>query len=188
MAPFEYLVLFAAIVMAIAVTDLATSLHRLLAAGPRVRWHWLAPLAALVAFLKIVTQWWTWYEGSNFAQGLTFELFLGVLAVAILLVLLAAAALPDEFGKDETMDLEVHYATVSRRYWILFALHWTLWVSLNRWGRAAVGGERLDLLDPTYLIGPLALSLVFVRNRWWHTICLAGFVILYVARLYGRPL
>lgn len=188
MAPFEYLLLFAVIVLAIAVTDLSVSLHRLLAAGRRVRWHWLAPLAAFVAFEKIVTQWWTWHGGESFARGLTFEMFLGLLAVAVLLFLLAAAALPDEVASDEPIDLEAHYTTVSRRYWILFFAHFALGTTLSTWAQVRIAGAHYDPAQPAYLVGPLALSLIVWRNRWWHTLCLVGLTVLYLAQFFGQTL
>src|SRR5436190_926509 len=115
MGPFEYLLLFAVIILGLAVSDVALSLHRLLGAGPRVRWDWLAPLAALVAFLKIVTQWWTWFRAEPLAGGLTWEMFLGVLAGAVLLFLIAAASLPDEVPGEGRIDLAAHWAGVRRR-------------------------------------------------------------------------
>jgi len=187
MGPFEYLLLFAAIILGLATTDLATSLHRLLVAGARVRWDWLAPLAAVVAFLKIVTQWWTWFGVERIARGLTFEMFLGVLIGAVLLFLMAAAALPDE-TPEGPIDLRAHYAQVSRRYWVLFALHWTWTAMVSIWAQMQIEGARLDLRSPAYLIIPLALSLVFIRNRWWHTLCLAGLAVLYVGQFFGQPL
>jgi len=72
MGPFEYLLILAVVVLGLALSDLAMSVHRLLAAGKRVRWDWLAPLAALVAFLKIVTQWWVWFGAAGIAAHLTF--------------------------------------------------------------------------------------------------------------------
>jgi riboflavin transporter FmnP len=117
MSPFEYLLLFAAIILGLAIADLAMSIHRLLAAGARVSWDWLAPLAAFVVFLKIVTQWWTWYGASRIASGLTFEMFLAVLVASILLFLLTAVSLPDDFG-ERSIDLRDYYASVSRRFWL----------------------------------------------------------------------
>lgn len=187
MGPFEYLLLFAAIILGLAVCDLATSLHRLLGAGARVRWDWLAPLAALVAFLKIVTQWWSWFGVERIARGLTFEMFLGVLVGAVLLFLMAAAALPDEV-REGPVDLRAHYAQVSRRYWILFTAHWVLMAGVSIWAQMQIEGARLSLASPVYLMIPLAISLVIVRNRWWHTICLSGLIVLYVGQLFGHPL
>ena len=185
MTPFEYLLLFALIVLGVAVNDLADSLHRLLVR--KVRWDVLAPLAALVAFLKIVSQWWTWYSGARLASGLTFELFLGILTGSVLLSLLAACSLPDEIPAGELIDLRTYYASVSRQYWILFLLHWLVARAMSLVAEVSLSG-RVDLVKSAYLIPPLAASLVFVRARWWHGVCLAAFAVYYLVRLFGRTL
>jgi hypothetical protein len=185
--PFEYLLLFAAVILGLAITDLAVSLHRLLSAGDRVRWDWLAPLAAIVAILKIVTQWWSWFGVGKLANGLTFEMFLLVLTSGILLFLLTATALPDDFG-DKPVDLRAHYAATSRRYWILFLAQWLLATGVSIWAQVRIGGAHLNLLTPVWLIIPAALSLILIRNRWWHTIGLLGFIALYVSNYVGQPL
>src|SRR5438477_10235776 len=79
MSPFEYLLLFAAIVLGLAISDLAISLHRLLNAAGRVRWGLLSSLAAILVFLQIVTQWWPWYAVQSVARALSFEMFIGVM-------------------------------------------------------------------------------------------------------------
>ena len=146
MGAFEYLLLFAAVILGLAVTDLAISLHKVLSAGNRVRWDLLAPLAGLVAFLKIVTQWWTWHAADRLAQGLTFEMFIGLLVGAVLLFLLAASALPDEIGKDERVDLGAHYRSVSQRYWTLFLLHWLLMNGVSVWAQMQLEGAAEPLV------------------------------------------
>ena len=70
MAPFEYLLLFASVVLGLALAELAVGVNRLLRDWDRVKWDWLAPLAAILAFLKIVTQWWIWHGVERFAAGL----------------------------------------------------------------------------------------------------------------------
>jgi hypothetical protein len=171
---FEFLLLLAAVILGLAISDLAVSIHRLLAAGSRVKWDWLAPLAALVAFLKIVTQWWAWYGEEKIAGALTFEMFLGVLSSAVLLFLLTAAALPDDFG-ERPVDLRAYYAAVSRRYWLLFVAHFVLVNIVSVWAQVVIDRSRFDLIQPGWLVLPVALSFVFIRNRWWHTVGLAAF-------------
>jgi hypothetical protein len=185
--PFEYLLSLAAIVLGLAIADLSSSVHRLLAAGARVRWDWLAPMAALVVFLKIVTQWWSWFAAQQIASGLTFEMFLAVLASAVLLFLLAATALPDDFG-DRPVDLRAHYASVSRRYWLLFVAQWLLATVANLWAQVAVGKAHVDLVSPAWLVPLVAVSAAFTKNRWWHTAILAGFVVFYTGQLLGHSL
>lgn len=187
MTPFEYLLLFAAVILGLAITDLAVSLHRLLSAGRRVRWDWLAPMAAIVAVLKILTQWWSWFGVGALATGLTFEMFLVVLPGGIMLFLLTATALPDDFG-DKPVDLREHYAETSRRFWLLFFLHGALMAIVAAWAQVRIQGARLDLLSPAYLVLPLALVTAFVRNRWWHTAVMLGLIGVYLAQNAGRPL
>lgn len=138
-------------------------------------------------FLKIVTQWWSWYGAARIASGLTFEMFLGVLVSVTLLFLMGAAALPD--ATDEpAIDLRAHYATVSLRYWLLFAIHWTLATVISIWAQVHIAGARLSLASPVYLIVPLALSLAFTRQRWWHALCLIGLTALYLGQFFGQAL
>lgn len=173
--------------LGLAVTDLCTSLNRLLGAGAKVRWDWLAPLAAIVALLKIVTQWWSWFYAAPIAKGVTFQMFVALLAAAVLLFLLAAVALPDRIA-DEAIDLRAYYARVSRRYWLLFAAHFALSSTVTLWVQVQVEGARLSLLAPGYLILPAAIALAFIRNRLLHAVCLLALICFYLAQFAARGL
>jgi len=184
---FEYLLMFAAVILALAVGDVTVSLNRLLQAGKQVKWDWLAPMAAAVAFLKIVTQWWGWYGAEPMAAGITFGMFVGVLSGAVLLFLMAATTLPD--GIEEAgVDLRKYYEEVHRRFWLLFAAHWVVATGVTIWIEVAVEGERFGLNTPVYLIVPVAVGLAFWWNRWVHTVGLAGFLLLYLGDSFGRVL
>ncbi|WP_394762151.1 hypothetical protein [Phenylobacterium sp.] len=190
MGPFEYLLMFVGVILGLAVSDLAISLHRLLGAGPRVRWDALAPLAALVALLKILTQWWNWFSTAQIARGLTFGMFLGVVAGTVMLFLLAATALPDEIGEGP-VDLAAHYQAVSRRFWLLFAAEFTLMTGIEIWAQMAVFHARFDphtLLSPVFGIIAASVALAFLRNRPIHAIALVGLIALYLAQSFGRSL
>jgi hypothetical protein len=171
------------------VSDLAISLHRLLGARGRVRWGWLAPLAAVVALLKIITQWWAWYGAAKIAQGLTFEMFVGVIVNAVLLFLISAAALPDK-ADEPVVDLQAHYWRIARQYWILFTAYGVSGLGISLWAQMAAGARFAFSPEMIGAIAiPLAaLSLVFVRNRWWHTLCLVAFIAVYCAQSFGQTL
>ena len=156
MGQFEYLLMFASVILGLAVTDLAVSLNRLIEAGAKVRWDWLAPLAAIVAFLKIITQWWSWFAAAPLAKGLTFEMYVGVCVSAVLLFLVAAAALPEELTEG-SIDLRAYYARVSRRYWLLFAAHFALSNIVSAWAQMVVQHAKLAL-SPSYLFLPAAIA------------------------------
>ena len=185
MGPFEYLLLFVSVIFGLAISDLGMSLHRLLGAGPRVRWDALAPLAALVAFLKIASQWWSWFSDVSIARGFTWEMFLGLLAGAMMLFLMAAAALPDEAPADATIDLAQHWESVRRRYWILFLGHWLVANAVSIWAQVSIAHARWRF-DWPYLLGLVILSLILIRNRWWQGLCLAGLVVIYVGQFFGH--
>ena len=187
MSPFEYLLLLAAVVLGLAISDLAVSTHRLLNAAGRVRWDALAPLAACLAFVRIVTQWWTWYGADGLASRMTFGMFVGVLVSAGLLFLMAAAALPDEIG-EEGINLRVHYRQVARRYWLLFAAQWTVLNGVSAWAQASIGGAHLNFLSPASMVLPLSLLLAFVRVTWVQAIGLIGFLLLYIVSYFATTL
>jgi hypothetical protein len=188
LGPFEYLLIFLSIVLGLAVSDLCISLNRLLGAGAKVRWDWLAPMAAVVAFLKIITQWWAWFGASQFANGLTFEMFVLLVVAVVLLFLLAAAALPDS-ADEHQIDLRAYYAQVARRYWLLVAAHYLVTDAVNLWVRLQVAGAGLTADLALLLFYPAAaLALAFVRSRFLHAVCLALLIGLYLFQSAGRAL
>lgn len=186
MGTFEYLLMFASVILGLAVSDVAISLHRLAVAHHRVRWDVLAPLAALVAFLKIVTQWWTWFSAAGVAKVVTFEMYFAVLTEAVLLFLLAATTLPDEIPADG-IDLKAYWEGARRRFWLLFLVQWTLWAGVNLWIYARM--EHAPTVAWTsYVIAPACLLLLFVRWRPLQAAALIGFTAYYFLKYFGQTL
>lgn len=188
MSPFEYLLTFAAVVLGLAISDLATSLNRLLHAGTRVTWGLLTPLACLVAFLKIITQWWTWYAAQSYAQAASFEMFIVVMIGAVLLFLLAATLLPDAPAGHDRIDLPAHFSRVQRRFWLLFVAHWVIMNGVAIWAEMQLQGARLNLMSPGYLIPFAALALAFIRVRWAQAGSLVALIVIYLAQFQGQHL
>lgn len=188
MSPFEYLLTFAAIVLGLAITDLAMGLSRLLHAGSRVTWGLLTPLAAVVVFLKIISQWWIWYAAQSMARTASFEMFIVVMIGAVLLFLLAAALLPEVRTGTDRIDLPAHFTYVQRRFWLLFVAHWMVMNGVSIWAEMQLQGARLDLMSPTYLIPIGALALAFIRLRWVQTVSMAVLIIIYLTQFHGQHL
>jgi hypothetical protein len=188
LGPFEYLLVFLAIVLGLAVSDLCTSLNRLLGAGAQVRWDWLSPMAAVVAFLKILTQWWTWFGAAKLAKGLTFEMFTLVVVAVVLLFLLAAASLPDQV-EEGGVDLRGYYTQVARRYWLLFAAHYLAANAVTVWAQIQVQGARVSPSLLLIAVFPIAaVVLAFVRVRLLHGLCLAALIVIYLVQFAGHSL
>ncbi len=187
MGPFEYLLLFAAVILGLAISDLAVSTHRLLNAASRIRWDVAPLLAGALAFERIVTQWWTWYGAKALAAGMTFAMFVAVLVSAALLFLMAAAALPDEVDGG-SLDLRAYFGLVRRRYWLLFASQWTLMNAVISWAEIKILHARFELTSPSYLILPATLALAFIPTRWVQICGLCGFILFYSTAFFSRTL
>ena len=96
----DYVSVFSAIVIGIAVADLAASFHKLMRNRDRVRWDQLIFAAALQVLLNLIAAWWVtllWYGG---IKDLKIASYLPDLAMLLILFLAAAAVLPDEVPAD----------------------------------------------------------------------------------------
>ena len=117
----DYVAAFASIIVALAVTDLAHSMHRLLRARKRVRWDWLPLATALLILFATLQFWWAffdiWKSSTIFALGGFLPPFISLL----LLFFIASAALPDEVPT-EGIDLKSYYVENSTYFWSLFLL------------------------------------------------------------------
>ena len=160
---------FVSMLIGLGVADLLLSLHRLLRARRRVRWDGLPLLVAFLVLLVIVQMWWLIAQPG--AKSMTIGAFLPTLVELILLFLLAAACLPDEVPP-EGMDLKAYYHENGAYIWSLFAaaLGWLIASDVVR-AFPRVGLPRA--LQPQFedlTVLAVMISLIFVRNRWWHAL------------------
>lgn len=113
---FSYLSAFVTIVLAIAITDMIQSTHRLIRARRRVKWD-MAPLifagAIAIAVLSEFFALWDTFAVTT----ITFPRLLWMLLVPTLAALLAYSALPDDVPQDG-LDLREFY-TSERRTWVV---------------------------------------------------------------------
>lgn len=104
---FQYLSAFITIVLAIALTDLLMSLHRLIIARRRVRWSVLPLVAASYIFVSVVSEFFSIWVVADVPRVSFFYLLL-LVAVPSVLVLAAFTVLPDEVPA-EGLDLGEAY-------------------------------------------------------------------------------
>jgi hypothetical protein len=175
---FEYEAIYFGIIVGLALANILTSVHKLVEAGSRVRWGWMAPAsAAYAATLTINEFWYVWIRQHD---GHRTILTWYPLAVAFaLLFLLCAAALPDDAELGE-VDLTHYYMENRHRFWGFSAgLHA---FNLVSWAvRFAVFGATLQFAKDNGLAivlngveFVLSLTLVFTRAKWWHALVLVG--------------
>ena len=173
----EQALIFASIIVGVAVSDQVLSLNRLLRADAPVRWHWAIPVTALLILLTNLQVWWS--LAGEPAEKISIGEFLPILVQLILIALLSAASLPDEVPA-EGIDLKQYYQHHARYVWTLFALG-LVWAEVIALIDAVtndhsmidlVANRTIDIVVIAVMVG-----LAFVR-RWWLVALGIGFLYL----------
>src|SRR5262245_60840692 len=182
MTAFQYLLGLVSILVSLAIADLVKSLHGLLRARVRIRWHWHPLAAALLVLLAILEFWWKFYRIGRIEVWSQYGLFLLLILHLILLFLLASSALPDD-AQDER-NLEEYYERNRIYFWTLFALFVVSAICVNL--VAASPKDSLSTLifsaAPNFITAILMLSLAYVRSTVYHTGCI---VVLFFVMVVG---
>ncbi len=179
MTYFEYTAIYFGIIVGLALANILTSIHKLVEAGSRVRWDWMAPASAAYAATLTINEFWYLWLGQAHPSHRTILTWYPLAIAFALLFLMCAAALPDDAAEGE-VDLARYYVESRKRFWgFSAALHA---FNLLSWavGTAESGAALLFiqtnaspmLWNATEFA--LSLTLVFTRARWWHALVLAG--------------
>lgn len=124
---FEYATGLFAVLIGLAVVDLATSFHRLLRSKIPVRWDPLALMAAFYALCLVVAMWFDLWGVRHFDATRGFLFYLSFIAEFLVLFLVAAGSLPDEPA--EGADLREYYARNRQYLWTLLVIFHTMYVA-----------------------------------------------------------
>ena len=182
----DYAIGLMTIITGLAIADMVASTHGLLMNRQRVRWDWLATLAATFIFLLIVSSWGISYRNVGNHQINPFLWSFALwLAQIIPLYLAARASLPDAVG-DDGVDLAAHYAGISRYFWASIAFTYALFVAYAAYRMApqAILGR---YLSPSIQL-LMMLVLIAVPNRRVHTILVPIIVLLFSYDHVTRPM
>ncbi len=193
MSRIEYAAVLIGIVVGLALSNILTSLHRLMEAGSRVRWHWMAPTIALsAAVLTLGAFWHQWIVARSLPQPRhLFYASLPLYAAFSFLFLACAATLPDRVPDRQGIDLREYYFANTRRVWGLFAGGFAFGLVtvaveffLNGWDVAVLR----ENLVPTIAVcvAGLLLSVISLLTlaAWWHRIAVIAGLLLFLG-LYG---
>jgi hypothetical protein len=175
-------------VIGLAIADMAASLHRLLRNRARVRWDWVAPLAATLILVELFNNWWNWrmFTGNTFAEVAPYFLAL------ILLFLTASATLPDEVP-DTGVDLRRYFDENRAYFWTVYGCYLIVWIGIGTSRDVAQGASFPQLLRTWYFDYASIVAcfvLVFVRPRWISGVVLliTGIWLLYGFGWWTKPL
>jgi len=176
MSHFEYVSIFNGIIVALALENVAASFHKLLDAGRRVRWHWMAPVNAIGSATAALGAFWlTWLLRDVQGGSSTFLTFMLSAFASVALYLVCATTLPDEVP-EAGIDLKVFYFSSRRLLWSLVLAAVLLRTSLVLVAILRTNFDpRIVRINTPFLIGQLvaaaiAVSMVHVRAYWWHAV------------------
>ncbi|MEM7703510.1 MAG: hypothetical protein AAF251_16345 [Pseudomonadota bacterium] len=156
----EYLIIFAAILIGLAVADLSLSLHRLLRQGRDIKWHPIVPATGFIVLCLILNLWWGLYNGLSDAREMGFLVFLPTVFMLLTLFLLSAAVFPDEKLEKGASVLDFYLANRTQ-FWGLFATY----LMLANVGMFMIGYQREW--------GPLEYLGAGGLNTVWMALCIA---------------
>jgi hypothetical protein len=117
---FSYLSAFVTIVLAVAFADMAASLHRLIRARARVKWHPLPLAVALFVLLTLATLFFELWTLTR-VERITYFQLVWLLAPQFVYFLAASAVLPDKVP-EEGIDLLGWYMAERRYLLAVFGL------------------------------------------------------------------
>jgi hypothetical protein len=168
---FSYLSAFVTIVLALGLSDLLISFHRLMRRGRSGRWSGLPVAAALFVLQDLLTEFFSMWGlvavGRVSFIGLVFHLL-----PTFFIFLAASAVLPDEVGEGP-FDLDAFYFSQQRYFYVTLSLAF-----LGDAPRALEGvpfnlGAILNIVGPSTSVAAICLVLAFSRRRWLHWLGLA---------------
>jgi len=176
MTRFEYVAIFNGIFVALALENIASSFHKLLEAGGRVRWHWMAPTNAIGSAIATIGSFWLWWAARDKTLvDATVFTRLPSATELFLLYLACAAALPDEVP-ETGIDLREFYFSRRQQYWSIVGATALLVACASTWAMVRHNFDpQLIRIDAPILVGTLvaaaiAASMIFVRASWWHAL------------------
>ena len=188
---FDFTFGLSAVILGLALTHLASSLHRLALAGRHVRWAPEPIILSGIIFLVIVSVWLLQWPDRNMSQT-TIGLTLLQVCKLLLPYLAAAFVLPEHVAPDEEIDLLTHYnRTRAFTFGALIAGLLLFWISglarLSMYEPSKLSFAKALAVGPWLIVGLYAL-LIFVRLRWVNIIVLTVVFLGYGWEIIGIPL
>jgi hypothetical protein len=117
---FEYLSVLVSIVIALGISEIASSWGRMLRHRAHVRFYWLHAFWSAFTALLMVQFWWGFWEFRT-VEVWTFVGLLGVVVESLVLVIAAIVLVPHGDAR-EPLDLRAHYFEQHRLFFALGAL------------------------------------------------------------------
>ncbi len=175
MSKFQLIFTLFSIIYGLLLTEIFSSLHRLLRHRRVVRWHWLPLASVWFITLVMLKNWWRLSLNSSDAYWGNIVVFLGYCHLMLLMYLLVSAALPDAVPAGG-VDLKVYYLANRRYFWGLFLGMNAVALALVTFKHYLAGSVvSVENLVVNGLIMALILPLMVSRRHWVHALIVTLF-------------
>ena len=173
MSKLEYLLTFLSIIIALGVTDILISLHRMLKIRDQIHWHWIPLAWAAILLMAILNIWFAIHFYLDDRLSETAGGFVFILLPVIFILLLCMAIFPDQPEKEEK-DLLKWYFKNKNYIFILFILNWVSFNFMKTFQQiheaVPFKPEQLTMLIPIVFY----VILISTRKVWIHSL-ITGF-------------
>lgn len=166
MSLFDFTFSLMAVILGLALTQIAASLHKLLLSGRRTKWAPEPILLALLVTMVIVVLWLTaWSDRAETSVGY-WPILMRVLALLIL-YFTAASCLPEVKAGTEPIETYVYYDRTRRFSFGSLIVSYSIGSTLDLLSHDLVFHGILSVL--LWLLYPaLYAALMFIRARWFN--------------------
>ncbi len=171
MSLFEFTFALSAVILGLALTQIASDVHKLLLAGRRVTWAAEPVLLTLIVLLVIVAVWLgQWFDRAEASVSVGWIL----LTVVKLLILYIAAAscLPEVDNDQAPVDMFAYYDRTRRLSFGALIVSYALFEVADVINGDLPARITLWVLTEWLLYPVLYLSLIIVRARWFNILAL----------------
>jgi len=186
MSKFEIIVTLFTIVYGLMLTDLFTSLHKLIRARKIVKWNWLPLLTSWYLFLLILKNWWAMAISGNSLEEYSILSFLAYGHLMILLYLLVSAVLPDVIPK-KGVDLKEYYFQHHRYFWGLMAAVGLIPILISIVPKlihsSSIGISNIIVFTINLM---LTILLVISKRYWIHSVLVILFTLITLLEIVSK--
>lgn len=185
MTKLEYLLTFISIIIALGISDLFVSLHKLLRVRKDIQWHWVPLTWAFIIFLAAINIWFAIHFYLDDVLSNTAVGFVLLITPIVCILMLSMAVLPDK-PLEDGKDLLKWYFNQKNYIFSLFLLNWLSFASVKlieqyyaavpfKWGQ-------LSLIAPALIF----ITLLSNRKYWIHAILTIFVAIVFVLELVNQ--
>lgn len=187
---FSYLSAFVTIVLAVAITDMIQSTHRLIRGRQRIKWDVAQLLFAAVVAATVVSEFFSLWDLFDVSR-ISFARLMWILLIPTLFALLAYSVLPDDVPADG-LDLRKFYVAERKSWIIIYASATLLDVlrSVDVINDLAIRFHHpewvMQYVAHTAMLLPLTLiGLWIMWSGWSRRWDLLGVILVAAAAIYG---